>query len=59
MTTATTEELDIQIPVYIDRFLDTLATGTGKTKEDIALFFLLQEAESAQCQPRLQPQGET
>ena len=48
MTTTPTEELDIPIPIYIDRFLEALAHGTGKTKEDIALFFLLQEADSAQ-----------
>ena len=34
------EELDILIPDYIDRFLALLAEKTGKSKEDIALFFL-------------------
>jgi len=51
MKTAQTEELDIIIPDYIDRFLSVLAKGTGKTKEDIALFFLLKEAEHA-CQAK-------
>ena len=45
--TATTEELVVAIPDYMDRFLADLAERTGKSKEDIALFFLLKEAEHA------------
>ena len=45
--TATTEELVVAVPDYVDRFLSALAKRTGKSKEDIALFFLLKEAEHA------------
>ena len=39
-----TEEMDIPIPDYIDRFLSTVAEKTGRDKEVVALFFL-----SARC----------
>jgi len=42
--TTTIKELDVPVPDYMDRFLATLAEKTGMAKEDIALFFLLQEA---------------
>jgi len=38
-------ELDVPVPDYMDRLLATLAEKTGMAKEDIALFFLLQEVE--------------
>jgi len=57
MRTTAIEELDVPIPDYVDRFLDVLAQNTGMTKEDIALFFLLQGAEYASC-PDTMPQGE-
>ncbi|MCL1921516.1 MAG: hypothetical protein FWG50_10670 [Kiritimatiellaeota bacterium] len=50
------EEMVVPVPDYIDRFLTALAEGTGKAKEDIALFFLLKEAEHAS--PQDAPSGE-
>jgi hypothetical protein len=47
VTKATIKELAIPIPDYMDRLLATLAEETGKSKEDVALFFLLREAEHA------------
>ena len=59
MKTAQTEELEVTIPDYIDRFLFALAKGTGRTKEDVALFFLLKKAEHARPKIHLlQSQGE-
>ena len=49
MTPTAIEELDVPIPDYVDRFLTALAQKTGTAKEDVALFFLLQEAGHASC----------
>ncbi len=45
--TISTEELDVPVPDYVDRFLALLAEKTGRTKEEVAIFFLLKEAEHA------------
>ena len=47
MALTATDELDIPVPDYVDRFLAILAKKTETTKEDVALFFLFQEAGHA------------
>jgi len=49
MTTTAIEELEVPIPDYMDRLLAALAKGTRTAKEDVALFFLLQQVEHTCC----------
>ena len=50
-TISTAEEVHVPIPGYIEKFLVGIAKKIGKTKEEVALFFLAKEAEHAQ-QPK-------
>ena len=51
MDAAATEELDIPLPDYLDRFLSRFAKKIGRDKEEVALFFL--------CNGRFTPTGQT